>query len=199
MQLWARAKRKRWFLFCVAARWPMMHLQFKITKISLTHGRSLRLITRPYVFIKFHSTDFWLICMQFIKKMIHVPYKSQDREYPMYYRPLWEWALGLLDHPRLISQFTWDACKITKFDGLKWVRLIHEPWTANDWWDLQVRSQHAPTYKTYWFVGLEFLTSWCKAILLCDLCGQDSPVLLWNRKGLSYCRLVRKSPGTYPE
>lgn len=58
--------------------------------------------------------------------------------YEAYHRPLWDWALGLLDHPRLASHFVWDAEKIFKFNGAKWVRLYHEPWTSNDWWNVQV-------------------------------------------------------------
>ena len=76
--------------------------------------------------------------LEFEKHMVVVPYKKVERSYEMHCRPLWDWALGLLDHPRLISRFVWDAERISKFNGSKWVRLYHEPWTANDWWNIQV-------------------------------------------------------------
>ncbi|KZP29511.1 hypothetical protein FIBSPDRAFT_727366 [Athelia psychrophila] len=68
---------------------------------------------------------------------ITVVYRKQPRIYDVHHRPLWDWVLGLLNHPRLIKEFTWDAQRISKWDGSRWERLWHEPWTAGYWWELQ--------------------------------------------------------------
>jgi hypothetical protein len=56
----------------------------------------------------------------------------------MHFRPLFDWALDQLDHPRLIPHFVWDAVRLSKFNGVCWIRFIHEPWTADNWWNIQV-------------------------------------------------------------
>lgn len=78
--------------------------------------------------------------LQFSKRTVSVPYKNETRSYDVHIRPLWEWTLSLVDHPRLIGLFTFDAEKIFKFNGLRWVRCFHEPWTGDSWWKIQVRS-----------------------------------------------------------
>jgi|ERR1700733_4420520 hypothetical protein len=88
----------------------------------------------------FDSTFMVYVLLQFDKKTIIAPYKKTERSYEVWVRPLWEWGLDLLNHPRLISKFVWDAERIFKFDGLRWVRCFHEPWTANNWWKIQVFS-----------------------------------------------------------
>lgn len=74
---------------------------------------------------------------QFQLSKITVVYRKQPRIYDVHHRPLWDWVLGLLNHPRLIKEFTWDAQRISKWDGSRWERLWHEPWTAGYWWELQ--------------------------------------------------------------
>jgi hypothetical protein len=69
---------------------------------------------------------------------VPILYKNVERSYDMHFRPLFDWALDHLDHPRLIHQFVWDAVKLSKFNGSRWIRFFHEPWTANYWWKTQV-------------------------------------------------------------
>jgi hypothetical protein len=38
----------------------------------------------------------------------------------------------------LAPYFQWDAQRLYTFDGTKYVRFIHEPSTANRFWDVQV-------------------------------------------------------------
>lgn len=45
----------------------------------------------------------------------------------------------MLHNPKLSGQWVWDAEKIFKYNGRKWIRIIHEPWTADMFWDIQVR------------------------------------------------------------
>lgn len=56
----------------------------------------------------------------------------------MHFRPVWDWALSLVDHPRLFPHFVWDAEKIFKYNGATWIRCFSEPWTSKDWWNIQV-------------------------------------------------------------
>lgn len=58
----------------------------------------------------------------------------------MLYRPLWEWAKDLIENPRLSSHFHCDAERIFKRDGGSWTRVFNEPWTAEAFWDVQVRT-----------------------------------------------------------
>lgn len=56
----------------------------------------------------------------------------------MYARPIDQWCLELLDNLPIISQFHWDAERHYKYNGMRWVRFIDEPWTADEWWEVQV-------------------------------------------------------------
>jgi hypothetical protein len=40
--------------------------------------------------------------------------------------------------PFLAPHFQWDAQRLFKFDGTKYVRFIHEPHTADRFWEIQV-------------------------------------------------------------
>ncbi|KAF8134322.1 hypothetical protein EV363DRAFT_1161139, partial [Boletus edulis] len=68
---------------------------------------------------------------------ISVPYMQETLEFEVYTRPLWEWALDLLEDPLLTPHFVWDAQRLYKHDGTRFERFIHEPWTADCWWDIQ--------------------------------------------------------------
>ena len=59
-------------------------------------------------------------------------------QYPMYCRSLWDWACSLLKDLRVGPYFNFDAQRLSKFDGNSFVRFIDEPWTANQFWDVQV-------------------------------------------------------------
>lgn len=80
---------------------------------------------------------------QFQLAKINVPYAKKDRTYELHHRPLWNWAKGLLDHPRLINEFTWNAQKLSKWNGHRFERFFHEPWTAGDWWNVQSKLPQA--------------------------------------------------------
>ncbi|KAJ7893648.1 hypothetical protein B0H14DRAFT_2496205 [Mycena olivaceomarginata] len=73
-------------------------------------------------------------CTEFIEDSIVVPYKKENRTFKTFTRPLWEWALSLVQDPRLASVFVWDAEKAYKFNGDAYIRFYHEPWTANAFW-----------------------------------------------------------------
>jgi hypothetical protein len=72
-------------------------------------------------------------------------YEDKSWDFEVYYRDLWEWAADLLRDPRLFPHLTFDAQRLSKFDGEKFVRFIDEPYTADAFWDLQVCIRAVPT------------------------------------------------------
>ncbi|KAI6036965.1 hypothetical protein BKA83DRAFT_4460212 [Pisolithus microcarpus] len=64
---------------------------------------------------------------------------SEPHEFPMYYRPLMDWATNLLKHPGVGLHFVFDAVRLFKFDGSTFVHFIDEPWTAAEFWNVQSR------------------------------------------------------------
>lgn len=48
------------------------------------------------------------------------------------------WATNVVEDGVLSYFFEWDAVLLEKFNGRKWVRFVHEPWTAKRMWDVQV-------------------------------------------------------------
>ena len=60
------------------------------------------------------------------------------RNFKVFFRPLWDWALDLLRDEFLAPHFVWDAEWLFKYDGSKFVRFIDEPWTADEFWDVHV-------------------------------------------------------------
>ncbi|PIL29072.1 hypothetical protein GSI_09120 [Ganoderma sinense ZZ0214-1] len=69
---------------------------------------------------------------------ITVPYLREERTFTIFYRPLFDWGLKLAEDPILAPKFVWNAQRLYKFDGSKWVRFIDEPWTADLFWNIQV-------------------------------------------------------------
>jgi hypothetical protein len=57
--------------------------------------------------------------------------------FEVFSRPLWDWGVEIVQQTYLAEQMTWDAERISKFNGQEWVRVIHEPWTAQHFWDAQ--------------------------------------------------------------
>ncbi|KAG1865546.1 hypothetical protein DFJ58DRAFT_838652 [Suillus subalutaceus] len=72
----------------------------------------------------------------FERHVVPVEYKKENIEYEVYSRPLWDWALDLLDNPLLAP------ARLYKHDGTDFERFFHEPWTGDRWWDLQTSLPH---------------------------------------------------------
>jgi hypothetical protein len=64
---------------------------------------------------------------------------NQDRTFEIWYRSLWDWACDLLTDHRIGPHFVFDAQRMYKYDGQTFVRFFDEPWTANAFWECQVR------------------------------------------------------------
>ncbi|KAF8195254.1 hypothetical protein K438DRAFT_1906569 [Mycena galopus ATCC 62051] len=77
------------------------------------------------------------ICTEFQQFEVTVPYKQEERKFEMYARPLWRWAMDIVQDPHLADFFVWDAEQCYLFDGQKWKRFYTEPWTAAAMWDIQ--------------------------------------------------------------
>ena len=77
---------------------------------------------------------------KFEKKTISVAYKKKPHEFDVWVRPIWSWIRDMLQDPDLIQHFVWDACHMSKFDEKSdsWIRLYDEPWTADQFWEIQV-------------------------------------------------------------
>ncbi|KAG2062537.1 hypothetical protein BDR04DRAFT_1123877, partial [Suillus decipiens] len=75
--------------------------------------------------------------MPFSKHEVSVTYKKNEQVYKVHARPIWDWALDLLDNALLVPHFVWDACHVFKHNGTRFERFIDEPWTADRWWDIQ--------------------------------------------------------------
>ena len=76
--------------------------------------------------------------LQFSRSTVSAKYKNVDREFDFHHRPLWEWVVAQVEDPKLAPYFHWDAQRLSKYDGDKWVRFYEEPWTADMFWDVQV-------------------------------------------------------------
>ncbi|KAF6759067.1 hypothetical protein DFP72DRAFT_844827 [Ephemerocybe angulata] len=47
-----------------------------------------------------------------------------------------KWMLDILYNPELAPELRFDAERLSRHDGEKFVRFIDEPWTANRWWKI---------------------------------------------------------------
>ncbi|KAG1795406.1 uncharacterized protein HD556DRAFT_1431701 [Suillus plorans] len=73
----------------------------------------------------------------FEKHTITVEHKREDLKYNVYTRPLWDWALDLLQDPLLAPHFVWDAQRLYRHNRMCYERFVHEPWTGDCWWNVQ--------------------------------------------------------------
>ncbi|KAJ7720432.1 hypothetical protein B0H16DRAFT_1432379 [Mycena metata] len=76
-------------------------------------------------------------CTEFQKYDVPVLYKGVEQIFEMHTRPLWNWALDLIQDPRLADFFVWDSERTYKYDGTSFVRFYTEPWTAQAYWEIQ--------------------------------------------------------------
>ncbi|KAG1887716.1 hypothetical protein F4604DRAFT_1877523 [Suillus subluteus] len=74
---------------------------------------------------------------------------GDDKIFQVFYCSIWDWAVDLLQDPQVSPHFVFDAKQLSKFNGDRFVRFIHDPWTANSFWEychipyiqLQIRSR----------------------------------------------------------
>ncbi|KAI5982651.1 hypothetical protein EDD15DRAFT_2377451 [Pisolithus albus] len=66
-------------------------------------------------------------------------HQGNDVTFVVHVRPLWDWALDLLQNPSLAPHFVWDAQQVFRHNGEQYERFYTEPWTGDRWWDIQSR------------------------------------------------------------
>ena len=78
---------------------------------------------------------------KFQKRTITPKYKDKERKFEVWVWPISEWAEEMLQDEDLIQHFVWDAQHVSKFDSSSgsWIRVYDEPWTADHFWEVQVR------------------------------------------------------------
>ncbi|EDR00788.1 uncharacterized protein LACBIDRAFT_333831 [Laccaria bicolor S238N-H82] len=80
----------------------------------------------------------------FEKTTITVEYNDEDKPFDIWTRPLWSWAEELLLDPHIAREFHWDAEHHYRFNGETYERFIDEPWTADAWWEIQIKTGYHP-------------------------------------------------------
>lgn len=69
-----------------------------------------------------------------------IPYTQNDiRDFTVRSRSIWDWAMSIVKDPILAPHFQWDAQRLSKFNGKEFVRFVHEPYSADRFWEIQVR------------------------------------------------------------
>ncbi|PPQ74374.1 hypothetical protein CVT24_000863 [Panaeolus cyanescens] len=68
---------------------------------------------------------------------LHIP--DATYEYDVYFQPIIDWIKQLLLDKEIVKHFEWNAQRLYRYDGeaQRFVRIIHEPWTADAWWNFQ--------------------------------------------------------------
>ncbi|KAI6011650.1 hypothetical protein EDC04DRAFT_2871060 [Pisolithus marmoratus] len=78
-----------------------------------------------------------LIQCLFEKHVVNVHHAKHNLEFDVHYCPLWDWAMDVLQDPRLQPHFVWDAQHLYKHNGECFECFIDEPWTGDRWWNIQ--------------------------------------------------------------
>lgn len=118
---------------------------------------------------------------------------DKDMEYTVHFRPIWEWAVDLLWHPMIGPHCVFDAQWLLKFDGDSFVQFINEPWTADAFWECQVRITVLDCdilLMLYYHVVSN--ASRCETISIHLICRQGEIVVIRAREGLSCNRSLSK-------
>ena len=80
--------------------------------------------------------------LQFEELQITVPFKQTEHTFNIWQRSLWEWGLDHLRDKNIVKECVFDAQRLWKYNqgAESWERFITEPYTANRFWNIQVRS-----------------------------------------------------------
>ena len=70
-----------------------------------------------------------------------IPYQNTELEFDVWTCSLEAWCRELLGDKDILPHFQWDAQRKYQYNGATFERIIDEPWTADAWWDIQVRTQ----------------------------------------------------------
>ncbi|KAF4583960.1 hypothetical protein EYR40_002458 [Pleurotus pulmonarius] len=85
--------------------------------------------------------DIWTLAShkapEFIRDDIEVEYNGETMTFEMWYRPLWDWALSLIQDTSLAPYFEWNSQRLYKFNGTDFVRFVDEPLTGERLWNME--------------------------------------------------------------
>ncbi|KAG1726802.1 uncharacterized protein EDB91DRAFT_1239606 [Suillus paluster] len=115
-----------------------------------------------------------------------------DQTFPLFHHSLWDWVTDLLQDPQVGPNFIFNAQRLSKFNGEKFVWFIHEPWTANAFWEYQ--SKIPPDAKPLVFIlyaDKAKLSSFglAKGYPIVAHCA-NLPIAIHNGEGLGGGRIV---------
>ncbi|KAG2344656.1 hypothetical protein BDR05DRAFT_975422 [Suillus weaverae] len=128
----------------------------------------------------------------FVKEEVVVPFQGDNKTFQLFHCSIWDWAVDLLQDPQVGPHFVFDAERLSKFNGDKFVQFIHEPWTANVYWEYQ--SKIPPDAKPLAFIlytDKAKLSSFgqAKGYPVVARCA-NLPVAICNGEGLGGGRVV---------
>ena len=69
-------------------------------------------------------------------------YDGEIIKFPVWRMDTEKWMMDILYSPALRSELRFDAERLFRHDGEKFVRFFNEPWTANRWWKVQVSTSN---------------------------------------------------------
>ncbi|KAG6370447.1 hypothetical protein JVT61DRAFT_12066 [Boletus reticuloceps] len=88
----------------------------------------------------------------FTKLDVTAEYQKELKTFEVHVRPLWDWALDLLNNPLLAPHFVWNAQHLHRHDGEEYKRFYTEPWTGDRWWDIQSCLSDVPNAVPFAFI-----------------------------------------------
>ncbi|KAF9491816.1 hypothetical protein BDN71DRAFT_1578512 [Pleurotus eryngii] len=74
---------------------------------------------------------------EFIRDDIEVEYDGEKMTFEMWYRPLWDWALSLIQDSSFVPYFEWNSQRLYKFNGTDFIRFVDEPLTGEQLWNME--------------------------------------------------------------
>ena len=69
---------------------------------------------------------------------VPVKYDGEEIEFPVWRIELSKWMKEILTHPELRRELRLDAEQLFRHNGEEFERFINEPWTADNFFDIQV-------------------------------------------------------------
>lgn len=66
------------------------------------------------------------------------PGRIVEENCTVHIRDLWDWVTAQVSDPKLAPYFQWDAQKLCRWNGERWVEFWDEPCSGAMMWDAQV-------------------------------------------------------------
>ncbi|KAL1660152.1 hypothetical protein GGF50DRAFT_63773, partial [Schizophyllum commune] len=115
---------------------------------------------------------------------VKVEHRGYEGTYQLYHTDLWDWMWTLVTDPNLAPYFVWNAQRLYRWNGTKWVRFFDEPWTGNRFWRIQniVQAKNGLPYCWILYADVSKMSSFASAkaypiVLRC------ANIVAWIRNG----------------